>query len=139
MRMSGTGTRFRIDHFLKLPLAAVDAETMEVVHTVKAVIPAKDVNLPVVHHGDVPISGAGRCIVQRQNFCPLVRLKVKLKEIISAVSTIVAAENVEIIVKGHRSVQRTRARGVVFVILLVVHFMPTTWLFQKVALCASFP
>ena len=127
--MSGTGTRFRIYHFLKLPLAAVDAETMEIVHTVKAVIPAKDVNLPVVYHGDVPVSGAGRCIVQRQNFCPLVCLKVKLKEIISAISPIIASKNVEIIVKSHRSVQRPRAWGVVFVVLLVVHFMPTTWLF----------
>lgn len=128
--MSGTGARFRVDYFLELPLAAIDAETMEVVHSVKAVIAAKDVNLSVVHHGDVPVSGARRCIVQRQNFCPLVRLKVKLKEVVSAVRPIVATENVKIIVKGNRSMQRPRARGMVLVILLMVHFMPATWLFQ---------
>lgn len=110
---------------------------MEVIHSVEAVIATKNVDLAVVDHGNVPIARTWRCIVQGQNLGPLIRLEVKFEKVISAVRTIVATENVKIIIESDRSVQRSRARRMVLVILLVVHFVPATWLLKQMTLCST--
>ena len=110
---------------------------MKIIHTVEAVIASENVDLAVVYHGNVSVTRTWRCVVQRQNLGPLIRLEVKFEKVISAVRTIIATENVKIIIESDRSMQRSRARRMVLVILLVVHFVPATWLFKQVPLCST--
>ena len=102
VRVTGTGSSLWIRDVLEGPLARVNVISVKVIYSVKAIISPKNVYLALVNHSGMSISCGWWRIVDGENFGPLVSLEIKFEEVISSVGTVVAPEDVKIVVKGYR-------------------------------------
>ena len=78
---------------------------MEVIHAVRSIVPAKNVNRSLVDHSSVSVTGRRWWVVDRKDFRPLVGLKVELEKVISPIGSVIATKNVEVVVQRHRGMQ----------------------------------
>ena len=111
MWVSRWWSRLCIGRFHQFPGVALNVKFVEIVHAVKTIVPAKNVDTLGVNNCGVSISCTWR--IRRpiwRKFFPLVCLKVEAVEVIATIGTIVATKNVEMIVKGDTCVQRARTR-----------------------------
>jgi len=111
---------------------------MKIVNPIEAIVAAKDIDTLVVDDSGVTVAGRGRLSsAHGKNFNPRVGVEVELEEVISSVGPIVAAEDVEIVLKGYRRVERSGTWRVSFVGLQRLNQMPCIWVFDDVLLRAS--
>ena len=95
------GSLLRIQWLQLLPGARLDAISMEVIDTVVAVVATKDIDAASVDHSCVTIPrtwwlGAAVCI----QLTPGIGRKVEAEEVIATIGSIVAAKDIEVVVKG---------------------------------------
>lgn len=100
--MTRRGTSLRISDLLHAPLARVNTISMEIINSIETVIPPEYVYLPLIDDGSVPVARWRWRIINRQYLSPLIRLKIKLKEIVPPISAIISTKNVKIVIKRHR-------------------------------------
>ena len=101
MGVSWAGALLGIQWLKLLPGVRLDAISMEVINTVVAVVATKDIDAASVDHSSVSISwtrwlGTAICI----QLTPGIGRKVEAEEVIATIGSIVAAKDIEVVVKG---------------------------------------
>ena len=101
MGVSWAGALLGIQWLKLLPGVRLNAISMEVINTVIAVVATKDIDAASVDHSGVSISwtrwlGTAICI----QLTPGIGRKVEAEEVIATIGSIVAAKDIEVVVKG---------------------------------------
>ena len=101
MGVSRAGALLGIQWLKLLPGVRLDAISVEVINTVVAVVATKDIDAASVDHSGVSISrtrwlGTAICI----QLTPGIGRKVEAEEVISAIRTIIAAKDVEVVIQS---------------------------------------
>jgi hypothetical protein len=96
--MSWTRASFRVNGFHQTPLSSGDTVSMKIVDTIVAIIPAENINAPIVHNRSVAISRRRRRrAALRDYFDPIIGLEAESEKIIPPICAIVSSKNVEIV------------------------------------------
>ena len=99
--MSGTRTRLWIQGLLLLPSSLLDAVSVEVVHSIVAIISSEDVDAAAMHDCSVAITRRWRLgAAIRIELAPCVRAEIEAKEVITSIAPVVAAKDVEVVIQG---------------------------------------
>jgi hypothetical protein len=115
VRMSGRWTSLGVNDLLQGPATGIDIVFMKIIHSVEPIVAPKNIDGPLVDYCSVSVSRRWRRVVYREDFGPLQSFKIEFEEIVSPVSSVVAPENVKVVVKGNGCVQGPRTRRVVLV------------------------
>jgi hypothetical protein len=99
VRMPRTWPSFRIGYVLKRPFALVNTVLMKVIHSIKPVVPTKNVDESLVDYCSVSVPCRRRWIINREYFCPLIILKVEFEKVISAICAIIPTKDVKVVVQ----------------------------------------
>ena len=106
MGVSWTGASLRVDGLHQTPLSSRNAVAMEVIDSVVAIIPAKNVDTPVVDNRCMAISRRWWLrAALGHDLDPVIRLEAELEEIIAPIRTVVASKDIKVVFHCHRCVQ----------------------------------
>ena len=101
VRVSGAGALFGVKRLELLPCARLYAISMEVINSIITIVATENINAASVDHRCVPVARARRLRTSvRVELAPIIRRKVEAKEVISAISAIVASEDIEVVIEG---------------------------------------
>ena len=111
---------------------------MEVIDSVVAVVATKDIDAASVDHSGVSISwtwwlGTAICI----QLTPSIGRKVEAEEVIATIGSIVAAKDIEVVVKGDWGVEGAWARRVYLISLRRLNLVPCIGLLKHVRVCST--
>ena len=131
--MSWARPLLRIQRFQLLPGARLDTISMEIVNSIVPIVPTEDVNASAVDHSSVSISGTGwlRAAVRIQ-LTPVIGRKIEAKEVITAISSIIATKNVKVVVESDGSMKTSRAWWVHLILLRLLYLVPGVGLLEHV-------
>ena len=122
--VSWAWTRLWILRLHQTPTVVLDAIAVEVVNSVIAIVPSKDIYWPVMDNCSVSIAGWwGLRASIGINLLPLIGRKVKAIEVVAAIGPVITTKDVEVVVNRDWGMERSWTRWMNFV---------WAWLFNHV-------